>query len=166
MRVIPWHLCRILLIKSNSSLCPYPKVLVTWLCPILCDLRDCSLPGSSVHGILHARILEWVAIPFSRGSSQIKDRTCVTCITSGFFTIWATREAYIQGRWLYKAMNTRHQGSTEGRHRVYPPQRLIQIEMQIKEPRQTRPKMRTTDKKDLICSMENKSNKPSWIVTF
>ena len=43
------------------------KVLVTQLCPTLCDPRDCSLPGFSVHGILQATILEWVAIPFSRG---------------------------------------------------------------------------------------------------
>ena len=50
-------------------------VLVTQLCPILCDPMHCSLPGSSVHGILQTRILEWVAIPFSRGSSQHKDRT-------------------------------------------------------------------------------------------
>ena len=46
------------------------KVLVTQLCSTLCDPMDCSTPGSSVHGILQARILEWVAIPFSRGSSQ------------------------------------------------------------------------------------------------
>ena len=45
------------------------KVLVTQLCPTLCNPMDCSLPGSSVHGILQARILERVAIPFSRGSS-------------------------------------------------------------------------------------------------
>ena len=43
------------------------------LCPILCDTMDCSLPGSSVHGILQARILLWVAIPFSRGPSQPRD---------------------------------------------------------------------------------------------
>jgi len=49
------------------------KVLVAQSCPTLCDPMDCSLPGSSVHGILQARILEWVAIPFSRGSSQSKD---------------------------------------------------------------------------------------------
>ena len=48
-------------------------VLVAQSCPILCDLMDCSLPGSSVHGILQARILEWGAIPFSRGSSQPRD---------------------------------------------------------------------------------------------
>ena len=45
------------------------KVLVTQLCPTLCNPTDCSLPGSSVHGILQVRILERVAIPFSRGSS-------------------------------------------------------------------------------------------------
>ena len=45
------------------------KVLFAQSCPTLCDLMDCSPPGSSAHGILQARILEWVAIPFSRGSS-------------------------------------------------------------------------------------------------
>ena len=52
-----------------------------------------SLPGSSVHGILQARILEWVEIPFSRGSSWLMDGTGVSCIAGRFFTIWATREA-------------------------------------------------------------------------
>ena len=51
-----------------------------------------SLPGSSVHGILQASILEWVAIPFSRGSSQPRDRTSVFGIAGGFSTVWATRE--------------------------------------------------------------------------
>ena len=54
---------------------------------------DYSLPGFSVHGILQARILEWVAIPFSRGSSQPSDRTQVSRIAGGFFTSWATTEA-------------------------------------------------------------------------
>ena len=49
---------------------------------------DCSLPGSSVHGILQARILEWVAIPFSRASSQPKDWTQVSCISGRFSTVW------------------------------------------------------------------------------
>ena len=49
---------------------PKVKVLVAQLCPTLCYPVDCSPPGSSVHGILQARILEWVAIPFSRGYSQ------------------------------------------------------------------------------------------------
>ena len=61
------------------------EVLVTQLCPALCDPMDCSLPGSSVHGILQARALEWVATPFSRGSSQPGDWTQVTCIASRFF---------------------------------------------------------------------------------
>ena len=53
----------------------------------LCNPVDYSLPGSSIHGILQARILEWVAIPFSRGSSQPRDQTQVSCIAGGFFTI-------------------------------------------------------------------------------
>ena len=48
---------------------------VTQSCLTLCDPMDCSLPGSSVHGILQAKILEWVAIPYSRGSSQPRDQT-------------------------------------------------------------------------------------------
>ena len=57
------------------------------------DPMDCSLPGSSVYGILQARILEWVAIPFSRGSFLPKDPTRVSCIAGRFFTVWVTREA-------------------------------------------------------------------------
>ena len=53
-----------------------------------------SPPGSSTRGILQARILEWVAIPFSRGSTHLRDRTQVSRIVSRFFTVWATREAY------------------------------------------------------------------------
>ena len=54
---------------------------------------DCSTPGSSVHGILQARILEWVAISFSRGSFRPKDQIQVSCIANRFFTVWAFREA-------------------------------------------------------------------------
>ena len=68
------------------------KVLVCQLCLTLCNPMDCSSPGSSAHGILQARILEWVAIPFSGGSSQLRDQIRVSCIASRFFTIWATRE--------------------------------------------------------------------------
>ena len=66
--------------------------LVARSCPTLCDPMDCSLPGSSVHGILQARMLEWVAMPSSRESSQLRDWTQVSHIAGGFFTIWATRE--------------------------------------------------------------------------
>ena len=62
-------------------------------CPTLCDPMDCSLPGSSLHGILQARVLEWVAISFSRGSSWLRDQTRVSCIPGRRFNLWATREA-------------------------------------------------------------------------
>ena len=61
-------------------------MLVTQSCLTLCDPMDCIPPGSSVHGILQARILEWVAIPFSGRSSQLRDWTQVSCIASRFFT--------------------------------------------------------------------------------
>ena len=54
---------------------------------------DWGLPGSSVHGILQARILEWVAISFSKRSSQPRDQTQISSIAGRLFTIWATREA-------------------------------------------------------------------------
>ena len=63
------------------------SVLVIQWYPTLCNPMDCSPPGSSVHGILLARILEWVAISFSRGSSRPRDRTQVSCIVGRFFTI-------------------------------------------------------------------------------
>ena len=62
--------------------------------PNLCDPMDYSLLGSSVHEILHARILAWIAILFTRRSSQPKDQTRVSCIAGRFFTVWATREAH------------------------------------------------------------------------
>ena len=60
-------------------------------CPTLWDSKYCSPPGSSVHGVLQARIMEWVAIPFSRGSSQPRDRTWVSCIAGRCFIIWTIR---------------------------------------------------------------------------
>ena len=84
---IPWQSPDPLLRSPNE------KVLVTQLCPTLSDPRNCSPPGSSVHGILQARILEWVAIPFSTGPSWPRDQTRVSCIAGGFFTVWATTEA-------------------------------------------------------------------------
>ena len=66
------------------------KVLVTQLCQTLFDPMDWSLP---FHGTLQARILEWVVIPFSRGSSQPRDWTRVSYKAGGFFTISATRES-------------------------------------------------------------------------
>ena len=63
------------------------------VCLPLCDPMDCSLPGFPVHGILQARILEWVTISFSRGSSPPRDRTRVSRIRGRRFNLWATREA-------------------------------------------------------------------------
>ena len=68
-------------------------VLIVQLCPALCDVMDCGPPGSSVHGILQARILEWVAIPYSKGSSWPRNQTWVSLIAGRSLTIWATREA-------------------------------------------------------------------------
>ena len=67
-------------------------VKVTQSCPILCNIMDYR-----VHGILQARILEWVAIPFSRGSSQPKDRTEVSLTAGRFLTNWAKREPFSRG---------------------------------------------------------------------
>ena len=61
------------------------------LCPTLCNSVDYGLPDSFVHGIFQVRILEWVAIPFSRGSSRPRDGTWISCTAGRFFTIWITR---------------------------------------------------------------------------
>ena len=76
-------------VLHRSHLC-----LVTQSCPTLCDPMDYSPPGSSVHGISQARILEWVAISISKGSSLPRDRTWVS-FSGRFFANWATREASI-----------------------------------------------------------------------
>ena len=74
--------------------------LVTKSCPTRVP-KDCSPPGSSIYRIFQVRILEWVTISFSRGSSQPRDWTWVSCIAGGFFTSWATREALIAPRNIY-----------------------------------------------------------------
>ena len=66
---------------------------VAQLCPTFCDPVDCSLSGSSVHGIFQARVLEWIAISFSRGSARPRNRTRVSWIAGRRFTVLATREA-------------------------------------------------------------------------
>ena len=69
------------------------KSEVAQSCPTLCDRMDRSLPGSSVHGIFQAKVLERVAFSFSRRSSQPRDRTRVSRTAGRHFIIWATREA-------------------------------------------------------------------------
>ena len=68
------------------------KVKVAQLCPTLCDLTACSHPGSSVHGILQARTLEWVAMPSSGGSSPPRYQTWVSCTAGGLFTVWVNKQ--------------------------------------------------------------------------
>ena len=79
MLLVTWHL----LIGCSFSFTIYfiPTLLVAQSCPTLCDPIDCSPPGSSVHGILQARILEGVATPSSRGSSRPRDPALVSCIS-------------------------------------------------------------------------------------
>ena len=96
---------------SPSESCSDQIRSVAQSCPTLCNPMNCSTPGLpvhhqlpeftlcdpmdyTVHGILQARILEWVAFPFSRGSSQPRDQTQVSLIPGRFFTSWATREAH------------------------------------------------------------------------
>ena len=82
-------------IITNSPKSAHPsneRKKVAQLCPTLCDPMDCSLPGSSIHGIFQTRILEWVAISFSRGSPRPRDWTRVSRIVGRRFAIWATRE--------------------------------------------------------------------------
>ena len=67
---------------SAANACMHAKSLQ--LCPTLCSPMDCNLPGSSVHGILQARILEWVTMPSSRGSSPPSDQICNSCTANVF----------------------------------------------------------------------------------
>ena len=75
--------------------------------PALCDPMECSLPCSSVHGILQARILEWVAMCFSRGYSWPRDQTCVSSFGREILYHWATREALntFRQRIMYQTQN-------------------------------------------------------------
>ena len=77
----------ILMCYILGFLIPESESEVTQSCPTLCDPMDGSLPGSAVHGIFQARILEWAAISFSRGSSQSRDRTRVAYIADKLFTV-------------------------------------------------------------------------------
>ena len=96
----PTHpLLLFLLLWQLLLLCVF-QLFLTWKseseaaqsCPTLCDPMDCSLPCSSVQEIFQARVMEWVAISFSRGPSQPRYQTWVSCIAGRCFTIWATRE--------------------------------------------------------------------------
>ena len=85
--------CVVMLFTKNIG--KKEKSEVTQSCPTLCDPVDCSPPGSFVHGIFQARTLEWVAIPFSRGSSWPRDWTCASYIGRQILYHWAIWEAHI-----------------------------------------------------------------------
>ena len=78
-------ICRYLTLHTNEM------NEVAQSCPTLCDPMDCSLPGSSVHGNFQARVLEWAATSFSKGSSWPRDQTWISCVSGRHFTLWATR---------------------------------------------------------------------------
>ena len=82
-------------LSVGSTDCCY-CCLVAKLWPTLCNPKNCSPSGSSIHGISQARILEWVAISFSKGSSQPRGRTRVSCIAGRFLTGWSSTDAWDQ----------------------------------------------------------------------
>ena len=111
-RMIPWQFR--IIIQDSILFLNLPKDMgkkkMFWLsfwcivaqsCQILCDPMDYSPPGSSVHRILQGRILEWFAMPFSRGSSQPRDWTWVSHIAGKLFTVWAPWEAWCIGRHIF-----------------------------------------------------------------
>ena len=108
-------------IRQRRSPKKMVKSEVAQSCPTLCDSMDCSLPGSPVHGIFQARTLKWVAISFSRRSSQPRDQTQVSLTAGRVFTIWVIREAQQDGR-RSKIMFTiklhTHQRSSEGANKT------------------------------------------------
>ena len=115
--------------SSLHDLLWVPKVKMKWsevaqLCLTLCDPVDCSLPGSSIQGIFQARVLEWVAISFSKWSSQPRDWTQVSSIVGWRFTVWASREVLQRSEQLLikKGANRK---PTE--LRVKKPERLIKV---------------------------------------
>ena len=95
MRVVSRRYCLISMPHLSPGSCHLTSVLcsVTQSCLTLCDLMNCSLPGSSVHGDSPGKNIGWVAMPSSRGSSQPWDQTQLSCIAGGFFTSWSIREA-------------------------------------------------------------------------
>ena len=107
------------------TVCVLVKLLQsrTSLCMILCDPRDNSQPGFSVHEILQARILEWLTILFSRGSSRPRDWTRVSCIAGSFYTVWdrvdKQQGLIIQHRKLYSLSMINHNGKEYERASFY-----------------------------------------------
>ena len=103
-------------LSNTAFLCQKIKVLAPQLYPTFCNPMDCSPPGSSVHGILQARILEWVAIPFFRGSSQPRDQIWISHTAGRFFTNWDIkyRIKLCGSRWILNSF-------ARGRNHAYLP---------------------------------------------
>ena len=88
-------MCIIIILMTLINYILYGWCMHALLYPTLCDSMDCGSPGSSVHVISQARILEWVAISYSRGSSQPRDQTRISCIGRQIFYHCATRKTHI-----------------------------------------------------------------------
>ena len=122
---------------------------VAQLCQTLCDPMDSSLPGSTVHGIFQARILEWAAISFSRGSSQPRDRTPVSCIADRRFTVWAMlQDGLVTGKTnhpigtlndVWPVQSYSHRGETAGNCIQSPGQQFNQSYLCNEAPVKTEP---------------------------
>ena len=100
---------------------------------LFCDPMDCSPPGSSIHENPHAKILEWVAVSFSKGCSWPRDGTWVSCIAGWFFTIWASREAVL----IIMSLKIRKMNREEGKKNyiyiyIYPENIYIKCPKNIK----------------------------------
>ena len=99
-----WHLCIFpmrCLLRSMTHFLIKLFSLVAQSCLTLCDPSDYSPPGFPVHGILQARILKWVAIPFSRGFSRPRGWTPFSCTAVRFFTIWGTMKKHYTLEWVF-----------------------------------------------------------------
>ena len=96
-----WNISTFIWVNKHNSSFYRVCVLVAQSCLTLCNPMDCSLPGSSVHGILQAKILEPVAISDSRGSSRLRDRTWVFCIAGRLFTPEPSRKPFKIGERVY-----------------------------------------------------------------
>ena len=94
MRRIPSPSCSVMHVLNEFPAFSMRARSVTKSCPTLCDSMDRRLPGSSVHGNFRARILEWVAISFSRRSSKPRDKTLISCIGRRVLYHWAAWEAF------------------------------------------------------------------------
>ena len=107
------------LCHHGSLYVPLLPLLSPQSCPTLCNPIDCSPPGSSVHGILQARILEWVAMPSSKGSSQPRGRTWVSCIAGRCFTTEPPRKPPYVYLFLPKFLTADMAIKPQGHHLLY-----------------------------------------------